>query len=187
MGAGLAAGEDRGLGGFHRHHLDIGVLLLQVAARAGDGTAGAYPGYQHVHCAVGIPPDLRAGGLIVSLSIGRVIELVRHPGGGVRLQQLLCLGDGSAHAFAALREHQLGAQSGQQGAALLAHGFRHGEHHPIAPLAADVGQSHTGIAAGGLHNGGPRFQQALLFSGPDHIQARPVLGGGQGIEALQLA
>ena len=123
----------------------------------------------------------------MGLGVGGVVKLVGHPGGGVGLQQLLGLGNGTAHALSALREHQLRPQGGQQGAALLAHGLRHGEHHTIAPLAADIGQGHAGIAAGGLHDGGTRLQQAGLLSGPDHIQSRTVLGGGQGIKALQLA
>ena len=186
MGPRPAAGEDGGLSRLHRHHADGGVLLLQIAARASDGAAGTHSRHQHVHAAVGVPPQLGTGGLVVGPGVGGVVELVGHPRAWGALQQLLRPLNGAAHTPGPFGEHQLRPQSGQQAAPLLTHGLRHGEHHPVAPLAADVGQGHAGVAAGGLHNHRAGLEQAPLLGVQNHVKACPVLGGGQGVKALQL-
>ena len=48
-------------------HLDVGVLLLEVATTAGDGAAGAHAADQDVDLATSGFPDLRAGGAVVHL------------------------------------------------------------------------------------------------------------------------
>jgi hypothetical protein len=48
----------------------LALLLLDVARHAGDGAAGADAGDQHVDGAVGVVPDLRAGGLKMDRRIG---------------------------------------------------------------------------------------------------------------------
>ena len=46
------------------HDLDVGVLALQVLADTGDGAAGTDAGHEDVDLAVGVLPDLRAGGAL---------------------------------------------------------------------------------------------------------------------------
>ena len=62
--------------------LIVRVALLEVAGHAGDGAAGADAGDEHRDLAVGLLPDLRAGGAVVDLGVGEVGELVGPPGAG---------------------------------------------------------------------------------------------------------
>ncbi len=48
-------------------HLDVGVLLPQVARAAGDGAAGADARHEDVDLAISALPDLRPRGLVVHL------------------------------------------------------------------------------------------------------------------------
>ena len=107
MGAGLPAGEDGGFGGLYRHQADAGLLLLQEAACAGEGAAGSHARHQDIHGPVGVPPDLRPGGLIVGGGVGGVVKLAGHPGRRQGGEQFVRLGDGALHALGAGGEHQL--------------------------------------------------------------------------------
>ena len=62
--------------------LMFGVPLLEVAADAGDGAAGADAGDEGGDLALGLLPDFRAGGAVVDLGVGEVGELVGPPGAG---------------------------------------------------------------------------------------------------------
>ena len=118
--------------------------------------------------------------------VGRVVELAGHPGRGQGAQQLLRLGDGALHALGAGGQLQPGAQCGEQVAPLQAHGLGHGEDDLIALDGGDIAQAHAGVAAGGLHDNGARLEQTLGLRVLNHVLGGPVLGGGKGIEALQL-
>ena len=72
---GSALAQDRGGSGLNGHDLDAGILALEVLAHTGDGAAGADAGYKDVNLAVGVVPDLGAGGGDMSLGVGRVDEL----------------------------------------------------------------------------------------------------------------
>ena len=63
------------------------------------------------------------------------------------------------HALGAWGEHELSAVRAQQGAALLAHGFRHGEHDVVAAGSTGERQADAGIARRGLHDGASRLQR----------------------------
>ncbi len=78
VGPAGAAGVDRA-GRVGADDLDLGVLLLEVAADAADGAAGAHAGHEVGDLAVGLRPDLRAGGLVVRARVVRVGVLVRLP------------------------------------------------------------------------------------------------------------
>lgn len=56
----LATRQHRALCRLHRHHLDVGVLLLQVLADTGDGAAGADARNDNVNLAGGVAPNLRS-------------------------------------------------------------------------------------------------------------------------------
>jgi hypothetical protein len=47
--------------------------------------------------------------------------------------------------------------AGHQGAALEAHGLRHGQNQAIPGLGAEHGQADAGIAAGRFYDGHARF------------------------------
>src|SRR5262249_5016555 len=65
-GAGGVAGEDRPFGG-GADDPNLGVLLLQELADAGDRAAGADPTDERGDLAARLLPDLRAGGPVVGL------------------------------------------------------------------------------------------------------------------------
>lgn len=56
----LATRQHRALCGLNRHHLDVGVLLLQILADTGDGAASADARNDNVHLAGGVAPNLGA-------------------------------------------------------------------------------------------------------------------------------
>ena len=118
--------------------------------------------------------------------VGGVVKLAGHPGRRQGGEQFVRLGDGALHALGAGGEHQLSPQGGQEVPPLQAHGFRHGEDDAVAPNGRNVGKTYAGVPAGGLHDDGVRLQKASGLGVTDHIEGRPVLGGGEGIEGLQL-
>ena len=74
-----AAGVDRALR-VGADHLDVGVLLLEVAADAGDRAAGADRDHQVGDPAAGLAPELGAGRAVMRLGVGLVEVLVRLEG-----------------------------------------------------------------------------------------------------------
>ena len=80
MCTGSALAQHRGGGGLYGHHLDIGILALEVLAYAGHGAAGANACHKDIDLTIGILPDLGAGGLDVCLGVGRVHELAGDEG-----------------------------------------------------------------------------------------------------------
>ena len=93
---------------------------------AGDGSARAHGRHQNIHLAIGVAPDLLGGREPVDLRIGRILKLLGNPGIGQVLMQVLGLLNGAFHPFGARREHQFGAQEGEQGTTFQAHRFGHG-------------------------------------------------------------
>ena len=130
MGSRLALGQHRRACGLHSDKLDVRLLLPQEPAGAGQGAAGARARHENVQDAAGLFPQLRAGGIVVGLGIGRILELAGDEAAGQLGRQLPGLFDGPCHALGALCQHQLGTVGLQEGPALLAHGLRHGEEDP---------------------------------------------------------
>ena len=71
MRACLALRQQRRVGRLHRDDVHVGLVLLEIPASARDRAARAHTRNEHVHVAVGVLPDLRAGGLIVCGRVGR--------------------------------------------------------------------------------------------------------------------
>ena len=186
MAAGRAAAQHRRGGRLHTHHPDGGVLAFQVPPHPGDGAAGADARHKKVHLAVGVLPDLGAGGGLVGRRVGRVVELPRHKGPGYLGGQLVGAGNGPAHPLAALGQHQLGAVGFHQQAALQAHGLGHHDDHPVAPGRAHAGQPDAGVARRGLDDDRPRLQQALGLGVVQHGPGHPVLDRAAGVHGFDL-
>jgi hypothetical protein len=66
--------------------------VLDVAAHAGDGAAGAHAGHEDVDGTAGVFPDLGAGGGFVDGRVGRVLELLQ--------QHVLGVAGGNSSALA---------------------------------------------------------------------------------------
>ena len=77
------------------HDLDVGVLALQVLADTGHGAARTDTCHEDVDLAVGVLPDLGAGGALVGIGVGRVYKLAGHKAVGDLLRQLVGLGNGA--------------------------------------------------------------------------------------------
>ena len=135
----------------------------------------------------GLFPQLRAGGAVVGVGVGGVLELPGQKAPRDLPAQLLRLGDGPGHALLPGGEHHLGAVGLQQGDALHAHGVRHGEHHPIAPGPANGRQADPRVAGGGLHNDPAGGEFPLPLRPLDHGQGHPVLAAPRRVQVLQLA
>ena len=186
MAAGRAAAQHRRGGRLDAHHPDGGVLALQIAPHAGDGAAGADARHKNVHLAVGVLPDLGAGGGLVGRGVRGVIELPRHKGPGDLGGQLVGAGNGPAHPLAALGQDQLGAVGFHQKAALHAHGLGHHDDDPVAPGRAHAGQPDAGVARGRLDDDRPRLEQALGLGVVQHGLGHPVLHRAAGVHGFDL-
>src|SRR3569623_1817444 len=142
--------------------------LLEIAADAGDGDAGADAGDEDGDHAVRRFPDFVTGCGFVDGRIGVILELLQqHVSVGIGRHDFLRLGDGATHATRPIAEHQLGAVGLQLRAALDAHGLRHGERKRDAARRRHEGERDAGVAAGGLDQflAGP--EQAALLRDPD--------------------
>ena len=122
-------GDHRGIGRFNGDGDQIFFTfgVFDIAADAGQRSAGTYAGDKHIHLTIGIFPDFRAGSLLVDFRVSRVAELLQQQElfrvAGDNLFRFL---DSAFHAFGAFGQHQVGAQGFQQLTTLDAHGFRHG-------------------------------------------------------------
>ena len=181
----MALGEHGGIRGLNADDLDIRVFLLEILACAGQGAAGADACEEDIHLAVGVVPNLGAGGIVVLLGIGRVGELAGDEAVGNLLGQLVGLGDGVYHLGAG-GQHQLCAVSGHQATALHAHGFGHGDDNPVAPGGGKCGKGNAGVAGGGLNDHRVLVQNALFLGILQHGGGDTVLNGTGGVEQLNL-
>ena len=148
--------------------------------------AGADARHEDVHAAVGVVPDLRAGGLDVGLGVGGVHELAGDEGVGNLFCQLVGLGDGTLHALGALAQHQLCAVSLHQLAALDAHGLRHDDDDAVTLGGSYGGQTDAGVAGGGLNDDGTGLEFAGGLGVVDHLLGDTVLDGTGRVEIFQL-
>ena len=136
--------------------------------------------------AVGVVPDLGAGGLHVNGRVGRVVELLQDVAVRRLRKNFLGLGDGALHAVGAGREHNLRAEGQQRNAPLEAHGLRHGEDDFVALDRGHKSQRDAGVAAGGLNEHGlAGGDLAGLLGGVDHGKADAVLHARSGVLAFQ--
>ena len=90
------------------------------------------------------------------------------------------------HSLFALCQHQFRAIRRQQLPPLQAHGFRHGENHPITAGGRHAGKANAGVAAGGFHNDGTGMEQPPFFCVQNHLQAHPVLHAACRVKGFQL-
>ena len=186
VGTGISLAQQGGGGGLHGDDLNIGLLASEISAGSGDGAAGTHTGHENVHLAVGIFPNLGAGGLEVGVGVGRVVELIGDPRAGDGVGQLLCLFDGGEHAAGAGGQHQLCAVGGHELLAFDAHGVGHDDDAAVAPLGADRRKADAGVAGGGLNNRGAGADDTALLGVIEHGLGHPIFGRAAGVSGLQL-
>ncbi len=174
--------------GVGEDHLGVGRDLLEIARQAGDGAAGADAADHGVDLVVELRPDLRAGGPIVSLRVGRVGELVDVEGaglGGDALGHVLVV-LGMALADVGAGEDHLRAQGLQVEDLLLGHLVRHHDDQPVALLRRHQRQAEAGVAGGRLDDRAARLQAAVGLGRLDHRHADAVLDRSRRVLALEL-
>ena len=186
MRTGGTLAQHRGGGRLDGNDLDGGVLALQVLANAGHGAAGADTCNKDIDLAVGVLPDLGAGGALVGVGVGRVHKLAGHKAVGNLLRQLVSLGDSALHALGTVGQHQLGTVGLHQLAALHAHRLRHDDDDAVAAGGGDGCQADAGVAGGWLNDDGTGLQFAGGLGVIDHRLGNAVLDGTGGVEIFQL-
>ena len=183
----MALAQHRGAGGLHGNHLDVGVLRLQVLARAGQRAAGTHAGDQDVHLAIGIRPNFGTGGALMDGGVRRIRELAGNERVRDLFGQLGCAGDGALHALAAVGQHQLGAVCLHKVATLDRHGFGHGDDDAVAAGGGQRAQADAGVAGGRLDDDGVSIQLALGLGLVEHRLRDTVLHRTCRVEQLHLA
>ena len=163
--------------------------LLEVAPGAADRAAGADARDEVRDPAVGVRPDLGAGGFVVPARTVLVGELVRvegpgdlagEPGGDGVVRLGVLRGHGGR------RDDHLGAIGPERGDLGSVELVRHDEHHAIAALQRDQRQADAGVAARGLDDRAAGPEQPVALGGIDDGPGDAVLRGSAGVEVLDL-
>ena len=178
--------QNGGGGGLDGDDLDVGVLLLEELARAGQRAAGADAGDKDVDLPVGVLPDLGAGGLIVRLGVRGVDKLAGDEASRRLRGDLFSLGDGTLHALCAVGENELCAVGLHQLAALDAHGLGHDDDDAIAACGGHGCKADAGIAGGRLDDDGVGLQLAACLSVIKNGLGDTILDGACGVEVFEL-
>jgi hypothetical protein len=122
----------------------------------------------------------------VHVHVGRVLELLRHPGARRRGNDLLRLGDRALHALLARCQLEPGAIGQHQAPALDAHAVGHDQDQRVALDRRHHRQADAGVARGRLDDGATGFQQAARLGVLDHGQRDAVLDRTARVGALGL-
>jgi hypothetical protein len=170
-------------------HFDLRILLLEEAPGAADRPAGAHPGDKDADAPAGLPPEFRAGGLVVRLGVGRVPVLagqdsVRRLFGqpardriiGARIVWL----DGGG------RDDDSRAEGAQQANLLIAHLVGHDEDRLVTLECGGDREADAGVAARALDDRTAWPQPALALGRRDHGQPNAILDAAAGVEELDL-
>ena len=180
--------EDRAhrIGADHAHG---GVLLLEVAAGARNGAAGAHAGNEVGDAAGGLLPELGTRRAVVGLGIRRVVILVhQHRAGAL-------LGDAARHRVVGLgrvgrhrgrTQHDLGPEGLEQAHLLQRHLVGHAEHRSIAAHGRHHREPHAGVARGALDDRAAPLEPAVALRSLHHGESDAVLHAAAGIEVLEL-
>ena len=181
----LAALEDAGLLGLDRVRLDVGILFLQVLACARQCTARADTGDVGGNVALGVTPDFRTGGLVMRLHVDLVRELTGSKA-VLRLGQSL-LRFLVRQGNAAVDQAKLGTVCLNQLAALDGHALGHVDDNLQSVGGTDHCQADTGVAGGGLDDGGVLVDDAALDAIVDDGLGNAVFHRAAGVLLFQLA
>src|SRR6185312_3131223 len=166
----------------------VGGDVLEVAAGAGDRAAGAGADDHVGQLPVGGVPDLGAGGLVVAVRGGGVVELVGLVGAGDLGDQAVgdpVVGLGGIGGHRGGGDDDLGTVGTQHVALFLADLVRGDEDGLVALRLGHQGQPDAGVARRRLHDGaaGPQFPGLLRLL--DHLQRDAVLDGPSGVQVLE--
>ena len=182
--AGKSLRNDWRVSWLHGDRLKRGFAGAERLYATGDRSACSNGRDENVHLAIGVGPDFFSGRFGVDRRIGWIIELLRHPCVRSFLNKGLRLGDSPFHSLGARSENQLGAEHGEEGTALEAHCFRHGEDDLVAFCCSNEGKSDAGISTCRLDDDGVWLEDATLLGIFDHGHADAVFHAPERIEEL---
>ena len=184
----VLCGEDRALG-VGADDDELGFLLLEIAANAGDRPARADGDDERVEVVAHLLPDLGPGRVVVRVRVRLVRVLV----GLVRAGDLL--GQPVGHGVVALRrvrvdgrgaDDDLGAERPQQGDLLRRHLVGDDADELVALDRGGEREPDAGVPGGRLDDRAPRLELAFRLCGLDHAQPDPVLVRPAGRHVLEL-
>ena len=182
-----AAARDHGRSRrLHGKHFQIRELGLEYLGHARQVAARAYAGDQHVQPIGEVRQNFLGRGGFVDVYVGGVFKLLGNPCAGSLCRQFLRAGDGALHAFFLGGQIKRSAIGQHQAAALDGHALWHDQNQLVALDCCDQGQTHAGIAAGGLNDDAAGFECAGFFCRFHHGQCNAVLDGATGVAALRL-
>jgi hypothetical protein len=121
----------------------------------------------------------------VSLSIGRVFELLQNYIIRVFFEHLLGPIYSTGHPFITWSQYKLCPQAANQFLSLNTHRLRHDYDQGVTPGSGHHSQSDTGISAGWLYNNPTWLQLPCLFGIPYHLQSNPVFDAPCGVKKLE--
>ena len=166
-----------------------GLLLLEVARHAAERAARARRADERVDAAVGLVPDLRAGGGVVRVAIRGVVELVAADGaldfrGNARRELLVVVVVGVRDG---LDDLHLGAERAQQRRLLGRLVVRHHDHAAIAAGIAEVREADAGVAGRALDQRAAGLEQPPALEVLEDAAGGAVLHRAAGVQELGLA
>eukprot|EP00906_Rhabdomonas_costata_P006139 RCo009034 len=175
------------LRGLHRGAVHRRLALLEVPRAPAHRAPGAHGAHEEVQQALGLRPDLRSRGAVMTLRVDGVLELLRHEGVGDLRGKFLSFRHGAQHPRSRRSEHHLAPVSLDNQPPLHTHTLRHGEDAAVALGGAVPGQRDPSVARSGLDDCGlARCDEALLFRIIDHRFTYSVLHREARVGALQL-
>ncbi len=175
----------------HHPHVapGLGGTLLEISAGAGDGAPGANAADQTVDESVGVLPDLRTGGQVMGLGVGRIVVLVGiETAGGLGGNTL---GDLDVTLRVIVRQvgaghHDLGTVGLEHVDLLAAHLVGHRAHAAIAAHRRGDREAETGVSGGAFDQRPTRRDQARLLGAQHHVHRHAVLDRAPGVQLLEL-
>ena len=163
--------------------------LFQIAARAGDGAAGADAGHKMRDLMVRGLPDFRSGAAVVAFRTVRIVVLVGTVGTGNRLGEAF----GDLVVGARIVRTGVGGGHDHFGAVCAQHrtlGFgnlvRQGEDRTVSALQSHERESDAGVAGGRFHDHTAGLQFAAAFGRVDDAFGDAVLGRAARVQVFDL-
>ncbi|MNO75012.1 hypothetical protein D3C76_660360 [compost metagenome] len=135
--------------------------------------------------AVGLPPDFRAGAVVVGFRVVAVGELVEDLALAVALH-LVGEVAGAFHALLLAHQDQFGAVGGHRRLALGGGVVRHDQDHPVTLDRRRHRQGDAGVAGSRLDQRVAGLDVAAQFGAGDHRKRRAILHRARGIVAFEL-
>ena len=161
--------------------------LFQIAARAGDGAAGADAGHKMRDLMVRGLPDFRSGAAVVAFRTVRIVVLVGTVAAGNRLGEAfgdLVVGARIVRTGVGGGHDHFGAIGAQYRTLGFGHLVRQGEDRTVSALQSHERESDTGVAGGRFHDHTAGLQFAALLGGIDDAFGDAVLGGASRVEVF---